>query len=111
MGAIQESERTRERTLLQVSQLPVPLQDVLHIGVHDPDDLLHLGLLLGHLPGRLDLSDLSRAGDGFAIRTQWPGGSFLAWGGHDEGLCRSPCFLSPEHQSITIHQREREAST
>ena len=71
------------RSLLKVPKLPVPLQNILHVGVHDPNDLLDLGLLLGHLPGGLDLSDLSWSGDGLAIRTQWPGGSFLAWGGHD----------------------------
>merc|ERR1719203_697127 len=69
-------------SLLQVSQLPVPLQDVLHVGVHDPDDLLDLGLLLGHLPGGLDLSDLSRSRDWLPVRTQGPCGGFLAWGGH-----------------------------
>ena len=72
--------------LLQVPQLPVPLQDILHVGVHDPDDLLDLGLLLGHLPGCLDLPDLCRARDGLAIRSQGPGGSFLAWGGHDDSV-------------------------
>ncbi len=30
------------RSLLQVPKLPVPLQDILHILVHDADNLVHL---------------------------------------------------------------------
>ena len=60
-------------SFLQVAKLPVPLQHVLHVLVHDPDDLVHLGLLLGHLPGRLDLTDLGGPWYRLPIWTQGPG--------------------------------------
>lgn len=64
----------RVRPLLEVPELAVPLQHVLHVLVHDPDHLVHLGLLLRHLPGRLDLPDLGRPRDRLSIRTQRPRG-------------------------------------
>ena len=59
--------------LLKVSQLPVSLQNVLDVLVHDADDLVDLGLLLGHLPGGLDLADLCGPRDWLAIWPQGPG--------------------------------------
>ena len=60
-------------SLLKVPELPVPLQHVLHVRVHDPDHLVHLRLLLGHLPGRLDLTDLGGPWYRLPIGTQGPG--------------------------------------
>ena len=40
---------------------------VVDVLVHHPDDLVDLRLLLGHLPGGLDLPHLLRPGDGLAV--------------------------------------------
>ena len=58
--------------LLQVAELTVALQHVLHVLMHDADHLVDLGLLLRHLPGGLDLADLGRAGDGLPVGAQRP---------------------------------------
>ena len=59
-------------SLLQVSQLPVPLQHILHVLVHDPDHLVHLGLLLGHPPLGHHLLHLLGPGQGLAVRPKGP---------------------------------------
>ena len=62
--------------------------------MHDPDDLVHLGLLLAHLPGSLDLPHLFRARNRFPVGAQRPlGGGF---GGPGAGVCHADAIIDGE---------------
>ncbi len=62
----------RVRPLVQLRQLGVPLKDLLHVVLHDADNLVDLGLLLCHPPLRHHLLHLLGSGQRFAIGTQGP---------------------------------------
>ena len=57
-------------------QWVAPLDDVILVR-----SLTHLGLLLRHLPGCLDLPDLGRAGDRLPVWAQRPAGGAILAGG------------------------------
>ena len=69
-------------SLVQLGQLRVPLEDLLHVALHDAHDLVNLGLLLSHPPLRHDLLHLLRSGQGAAVR---PDGATIGGGGGGRG--------------------------
>ena len=67
------------RLLVQLVELLVALQHLLHVVAHDADDLVDLGLLLGHPFLGHDLLHLGGAGERFTVRAERPAVGSNPW--------------------------------